>query len=69
MVGEGKAVAMVAEGKERILDRTKIEEMGGIEAVTEEMITSLAGGLLKLSAQYVTELSRCDTPTSPFIRL
>lgn len=38
-----EAVALVDEGKESIFDKTRLEEIGGVEALDEEMIASLRG--------------------------
>ena len=40
---KSEAVAMVDEGRGKIIDTEKLAEMGGIESLTEEMIGSLAG--------------------------
>ena len=40
---EAEAVALVEEGKSRILDRARLEALGGVDGLTEDVITSLAG--------------------------
>lgn len=40
---EPEAVTMVNEGREKILDKAKLEEMGGLGAMSEEVISSLNG--------------------------
>ncbi|WVQ80694.1 hypothetical protein IAT38_002799 [Cryptococcus sp. DSM 104549] len=40
---EAEAVAMVNEGRERILDMEKLQAMGGVGVMTEETVRSLAG--------------------------
>lgn len=44
-----EAVALVDEGNESIFDKTRLEEMGGLEALDDEAIASLRGGSRKMA--------------------
>ncbi|KAK4687055.1 hypothetical protein P7C73_g3063, partial [Tremellales sp. Uapishka_1] len=53
---EPEAVNLVVEGREKILNTEKLENMGGLDAMTPEVIESLAGDLAGL--RKVAELTR-----------
>jgi len=65
---EAKALTMVMEGKEKMFDKDKLEQMGGIDALSETVLESLAGEYSRIERMIAPHIDICRDNASHLTR-